>query len=186
MADRRSVAAFAVVLLATLVAGCNGPNHGKRSSAGVSSAGASSASPSPLPPATFVGPLTRELRYKNAGFDLRPPGGRTASASWAQAYATCLTGAAICDRSIAPTIALALVTDPNSGQTQPDGSTKLLLEDTLAYVITYVGVPCRATGGLNPISPRRTASPAPVRCTVLNFVSAADANVIYSFQGPQP
>ena len=65
---------------------------------------------------------------------------------------------------------------------------KLLLDNTLSYVITYVGVPCRPTGGADPISPTDTVSPAPapVTCTLLNFISAADAKVIYSFQGPQP
>lgn len=182
MPNRRSKGACSLVVFATLVAGCGGgvTNNGEPS------AGASSASPSALAPATFVGPLKQELRYSNAGFDLRPPGAQTASATWTQAYDTCLTGDAICDPALAPTIALALVTDPNSGQTQPDGSTTLLLDYTLSYVITYVGVPCRPTGGSDPISSANTVGAALVTCTVLNFVSAADARVIYSFQGPQP
>jgi hypothetical protein len=182
MLTRRSVGACFLTLLAALVASCGDrPNTGERPSVG-----ASSTAPSTLAPATFVGPLKQELRYENAGFDLRPPGGQTASATWTEAYETCLTGDSMCDPKVGPTIALALVTDRNSGQTQPDGSLRLLLEDTLAYVITYEGLPCRPAGGSDPISPTRTIEPAPVTCTVLNFVSAADAKVIYSFQGPQP
>jgi hypothetical protein len=182
MPRRRSVDASFLALFATLVAGCASlPNQSEKPSAG-----ASLASPLALAPATFVGALTQELHYENTGFDLRPPGGQTATATWTQAYDNCLTGDAICDPSISPTIALALVTDPNSGEAQPDGSMKLLLDDTLSYVITYVGVPCRPTGGIDPLSPESTAAPAPVTCTVLNFISAADAKVIYSFQGPQP
>ena len=181
MPNRRSMSAGPLLLLVTLLAGCSGvPNQGEKSSMAASSAG-----PSGLAPAIFVGPLTQELRYENAGFHLRPPDDKTASATWTQAYDTCLTGGAICEPSIAPTIALALVTAPNSGKTQSDGSTKLLLDDTLAYVITYVGAPCRPTGGSDPLSATTTVSPT-LTCTVLNFVSAADAKVIYSFQGPQP
>jgi hypothetical protein len=181
MVNRRSVDACSIILSAALLAGCSGsPHDGEKSLAG-----ASSARPPALTPATFAGPLTQELRYPKAGFDLRPPGARTASTTWTQAYETCLTGDSICDPTVGPTITLALVTDLDSGQAQPDGSIRPLLDDTLSYVLTYTGVPCRPTGGSDPTS-RKNVSPDPVTCTVLNFVSAADAKVLYSFQGPEP
>jgi hypothetical protein len=182
VAARLSASACSVVLFTALVVGCSGSaNTGGRPTARPSSAG-----PSALAPATFIGPLTHELRYSNAGFDLRPPGGQTASATWEQAYETCLTGESLCDPKVSPTIALALVTDPNSGEAEPDRSMKPLLDDTLSYVITYVGLPCQPAKGSDPGSRARTVSTAPVTCTVLNFVSAADGKVIYSFQGPNP
>jgi hypothetical protein len=137
------------------------------------------AEPSTLPPAQFAGNITAPTTNHDTGFTLDPPGDSSPTVSWQSAYATCLTGNSICDPSLAPTISLAKVTDPNSGTANAGGSISPILDHSLVYVITYTGVPCKPAGGIPGSDP---SAPDSYSCTVENFVSAADGSVIYSVQ----
>jgi hypothetical protein len=64
--------------------------------------------------ATFDGPIKTAVRYDNSGISLTVPTS-AATKSWSDAYATCLSGAAICDANSAPTITLANATVDRSG-----------------------------------------------------------------------
>jgi hypothetical protein len=137
------------------------------------------------PRAAYLGPIPSDVTYDNAGVTLKvPPANSRPTASWADAYTTnCATGDAICDPTQSPTIYLATATTPSAGDTQPDGSIKPLLQDTLVYVIQWTDVPCTPVG---PAAPEGAAASTPTTysCTILNLVDAETGKVLYSVQGP--
>lgn len=128
--------------------------------------------------------LKSTIKYPNTGFLLEPPEVAAAKVPWSTAYATCLTGDSICDATATPTINLAFVTDDNSGNIQASGEVVPILHHTLSWVITYTDRPCAPAG---PATSSDTApSKGTLLCTIINFVSADNGKVLYSFQGPTP
>ena len=129
--------------------------------------------------------LSAPIKYENAGIDIEPPGTATATVDPATAYRNCLTGDAICEPGVSPDVMLAKVTDTNTGPANSDGSMKSTLKDTLSWVITYPDVPCTPTGAASTVAPDSQADRSRI-CTLVNFVSAANGDVLYSFQSTEP
>jgi hypothetical protein len=151
-----------------------------------SGSGQSGNGPVILHAATYDGPIKTAVRYDNSGISLTVPTAAVAAlatTSWSDAYANCLSGAAICDTTSAPTITLANATVDKAGTAAADGSLIPLVTNALVYVVSWTGVPCAPTGG----PPGSTATAQkPDSCTLLNLVDAKSGNVIYSVESPTP
>lgn len=177
------ISASAVIALCILVvSGCAASSTAQTGATGAAGA-TNTLAVAGLAGARIV-PVTTAIKYANAGFDIEPPGAAVAKVDMAKAYSTCLSGDAICDSSMSPTVSLAIVTDVHSGTAGADGSLTPILDKTLAWVITYVGAPCVAAGSGANVS--KTAAPVIQSCTIINFVSAGTGAVLYSYQGSNP
>lgn len=183
------VPAVSLLMIGALIlAGCaNPPGRPGAAAGGANLARKSGAalSVADLPAATYIGSIKRDINYSGQGITLNIPlASDTPTTSWTAAYANCLTGDAVCQVGVAPVISLALVTTKNAGEHQPDGSTKPLLNNTLAYVLQWSNEPCVPTGG-PPVQGTNSPAPRPTSsCTVLNFVDADSSKVVYSVEGP--
>lgn len=83
-----------------------------------------------------------------------PAAGAVAAISPNEAYVDSCSSDGVCDKGSAPTIQLAVVTDPNTGQVSVGGSMAPVMDHTLAYVLTWTNVPCAPAGmceGQSPI-----------------------------------
>lgn len=160
------------------------------------------------PTAEYRGPITQPAYLQQAGIEMTVPTGSPA-VTWKQAYQACQTGDAVCDVTATPIITLAAVTARDAGEAGVGGTIVPLMDKTLAYVITQMGVTCApvgpppgASGGTSPVGPPppgsstessadrmpetagQRSSPGSMSCTVINFVDAATGKVLYSVQGP--
>lgn len=132
------------------------------------------------PQPVYVGPVTSTTTYFDTQITVRPPGsGDVPKVSWQQAYrASCASG---CSYPTGARISLALVTIPDAGTRQRDGSFKPFMNRTLGYVITWLNVPCVEVGAPAPGRP----SPAPPEtssCGVIHFVDAQTSKDVYAIQ----
>jgi len=130
---------------------------------------------------TYAGPLEATVRYENSGISLTAPTAQAAT-SWTDAYANCLSGAAICDATSPPTISLANATVDKAGTAGPNGSLVPLLSNTLVYVLSWTGVPCAPAGG----PPGSKSTTQKFSCTLLNLVDAKSGKVLYTVESPTP
>jgi hypothetical protein len=170
-----------IIALATVVlAAC-----GSRPSVQSGQSGQPSTGPVILHAATYSGPITTAVRYDNSGITLTVPAADAAAlatTSWSDAYANCLSGAAICDTTSAPTITLANATVDKAGTAAADGSLIPLVTNALVYVVSWTGVPCAPTGGPPGATPAKELD----SCTLLNLVDAKSGDVLYSVESPTP
>jgi hypothetical protein len=114
--------------------------------------------------ASFEGTLATSVDYDSVGIHLRPPTAFQAAGtarSWSDALATCDTVDAVCPTDRSGTIVLAVVSSPT-------------LQPTLAYVMTWTGIPC------SPAGPGPTSSV----CTYISIVDANTLAVLTSLSGP--
>jgi len=163
-----------ILVLGAAVAGCGGRPSVQ-----------AGAGPVVLGSATFAGPIKAPVRYPNSGITLTVPAANAAAqatASWSDAYANCMSGAAICDATKPPTIALATATVDKAGTEGVNGSVVPLLNDTLVYVLSWIGVPCSPVGG----PPGANSSAQKFSCTLLNLVDAKSGKVLYTVESPEP
>lgn len=169
---------IAIVVLATAaLAAC-----GSRSSV---QPGQSGTGPVVLHSAAYSGPITTAVRYENSGISLTVPTANEsglATTSWSDAYANCMTGAAVCDTTSAPTITLADATVDKAGTAAADGSIIPLMTNALVYVVSWTGVPCAPIGGPPGSTPQKQLD----SCTLLNLVDAKSGDVLYSVRSPAP
>jgi hypothetical protein len=172
-----SVAVVVGVLLA--VAGCAAAGRPAGGTATSQAPNASAvAAPSGFLPPTSASRLGAPEHLANADVDLNVPSAAQApTLSFSQAYAQCGTAEVSCVRGLAPTIILALVTTPNAGADNADGSTQPLLNRRLAYVLTWTNVPCVPVGAVV------GATPTPQKCTVNDFIDAATGKFLYGAEG---
>ena len=75
-----------------------------------------------------------------------PAAGAVATITPNGAYVDSCSSDGVCDKDSAPTIQLAVVTDPNSGQVSVGGSIVPDMDHALAYVLTWTNVPCAPAG----------------------------------------
>lgn len=109
-----------------------------------------------------------------------PAAGAVATITPTQAYVDSCTTDGVCDKGSAPTIQLAVVTDPNSGQAAAGGSLTPVMDHTLAYVLTWTNVPCAPAGA--PVG----ATPTPTTCTLVDFVDANTGKTLYGLDKSGP
>jgi hypothetical protein len=109
-----------------------------------------------------------------------PAAGAVATITPTQAYVDSCTRDGACDKGSAPTIQLAVVTDPNAGQALADGSITPVMDHTLAYVLTWTNVPCAPAGAAV------GATPTPTTCTLLDFVDANTGKTLYGLDQSGP
>ena len=135
-------------------------------------------------PVKYTGPITAPVRYAEPGITLAvPPSTPPPRISWSDAYNTCFSGHAQCDKTRTATVSLASVTIDRAGKIAPDGSIIPLLKNALVYVVSYTGVPCAPAGG-PPRLATPTAAVAQFFCTILNFVDAKSGAVAYTVESP--
>ena len=142
--------------------------------------------PAGWPAADYQGAITAPIDYRHSGISLAVPAADAvdqAAVTASQAYANCLSGAALCNKASGPTIVLASATASQAGQLAADGSIVPLMPDTLVYMVSWTGVTCMPSGG-PPRSPG--TEPKTFSCTVLNFIDAMTGKVLYSVQSPAP
>jgi len=161
---------FAFVL--ALVAGCTASGHAASRTASLSVVAA---------PSGFLPPTASRLRTPEhlaiADVDLAVPSAvQVPTLSFDQAYAECATEGS-CVRDSAPTMVLVLVTTPNSGSNNTDGSVRPLLNRMLAYVLTWTKIRCLPAGG------DVGATPRPQNCTFYDFIDAATGKFVYGADG---
>ena len=144
------------------------------------SAPTSVAAPSGYPPAIYVGPLTTPRHDAVGDVDLGVPlATDIPRIAVAQAYAVCAQGEPGCTRDKGPTITLALVTTPNAGQANSDGSITPTMNHSLAYVLTWDGVGCPMGGPAG-----ASFNPTPQSgCTAVNYVDANTGQSVYAYDG---
>ncbi len=129
----------------------------------------------------YVGPITRAVSYPEAGISLqKPPSSSQPSVSWETAFQSCSTGKARCDAGSSVTISLALATETQAGQANPDGSINPVMDHALVYVISQSGVSC------TPVGPARgtTTTFVTYSCTMLNFIDARTDKVLFIVSSP--
>lgn len=195
---RKKFATIAFIVAALALGGCAA---GNQNAGGATSTTNSSASDSSVPGLASADLISLDAAvtypYGDVKIRVEPAGSRVATVSWSRAYETCLTGDSICDSSATPTIALGVVSDSQSGTVNSDGSVTPILNNALAWVITYTGRPCAPAGAAGsafaaPISsqgvdlPTSMTTPRAYTCTIVNFVSADSGQVLYSFQASNP
>ncbi|HEY8728107.1 MAG TPA: hypothetical protein VIL94_00885, partial [Acidothermaceae bacterium] len=96
-----------------------------------------------------------------------------------QAYAVCAQGSPGCTPLKGPTITLALVTTPNAGNANSDGSIAPLLNHSLTYVLTWDDVECPVGGPAG-----ASLNPTPQSgCTAVNYVDANTGQSVYAYDG---
>ena len=131
--------------------------------------------PTALPPAHYQGPLRAGKTYPGLGIELRPPANLAPPISWQQAYATCLTGTALCQAGQSPTIALADATLTGSSVSVANP----------VYVLTYVDVPCLPSGPAPPAGTTRTPVTLSL-CLVVSLIDASTGRFTYGASGTTP
>jgi len=180
MKTTRAIAAC----LAFAAAGCASQDAHPRDAASLSSvsppaASASVTAPSGYPPPTHVGVLATPSHDPVAGVDLAVPlTTDVPRISFTQAYAVCAQGG--CTQTKGPTITLALVTSPQTGQQNADGSLTPLMNRSLTYVLTWDDVQCPLSAG--PAGASHDTTPR-YGCTARNFVDANTRQSVYSYEG---
>jgi hypothetical protein len=173
------------VCLAFVAAGCASQDAHPRDAASLSSvspplAAASVAAPNGYPPATYVGPLATPRHDAVGDVDLDVPlATDIPRISVVQAYAVCAQGEPGCTRDKGPTITLALVTTPNTGQANSDGSITPTMSRSLAYVLTWNDVGCPMGG---PAGASHDTTPR-YGCTAVNYVDANTGQSAYAYDG---
>jgi hypothetical protein len=109
-----------------------------------------------------------------------PAAGAVATITPNGAYVDSCSSDGVCDKGSAPTIQLAVVTDPNGGQVSVGGSMAPVMDYTLAYMLTWTNVPCAPAGA--PVG----ATPTPTTCTLVDFVDANTGKTLYGLQHSGP
>jgi hypothetical protein len=144
---------------------------------------ASSLGPAPpgFPPATSFSTLTVPEIMPEEGitFDV-PTAGALTTATPNEAYVDSCSTDGDCDKGSAPTIQLAVVTDPNSGQLSAGGSLTPVMDHTLAYVLTWTNLPCAPAGAVVGATPTLTT------CTQVDFVDANTGKTLLELQHGGP
>jgi hypothetical protein len=157
---------------ALVLAACANPPVGPAHADGAPADGA--------PAAPYRGAITRTVDYADLPIVLDIPHAQP-KVPWQTVYKNCASSRGTCDPAGAPTIDLAVVTTPNSGHANPDGSIAPLLDHRLAYVFTWHGLPCVSTGGgIRPAN--STAAPAsvtPSKCTRIVLADATTGAFVY-------
>lgn len=141
------------------------------------SSGALAATPTSPRAVVYVGHIPRAVSYGgDTGIRLAVPStSASPDISWQAAVSkcsTCVTGAPM-------SVSLALATELQAGQANPDGSITPVLDKTLVYVVSP-SLQCRAAGpaGATPAVSRTYA------CVRLSFVDARSGKALYAVDGP--
>jgi len=141
------------------------------------STSASVAAPSGYPPPNHVGVLATASHDPVAEVDLAVPlATDVPRISFTQAYAAGAPWGPGGTPTKGPTITLALVTSPQTGQQNADGSLTPLMNRSLTYVLTWDGLPCGAPAGPASYDPTRL-------CTYGTFVDANTGQDLFSYDG---
>ena len=180
----RTSLVLAIVTATSLVSGCadRGATSGPARAAGTT-IGTSMSSNAVDPPATYNGAVTTSYSLHSGQVLIDAPRtGDAASVTWQTALDVCADGSGVCASDVPATISLARVTTLNAGQTNSDGSSTLLINDALTYVITWSGTKCSLVGGPK-LHASSTQTAAPSTCTLVDFVSASTGKYDYALQG---
>ena len=162
----------------TVVAGCAPGQSTSGNAASQAASAPAMSAPSGFLPPTATSRLRTPEHLAVADVDLSVPSAtQVPTLSFDEAYAECGTAEVSCVRDIAPTMILALVTTPNSGSDNADGSIRPLLNRALAYVLMWTNVPCVAVGSVV------GATPTPQKCTMTEFIDAATGKFLYGADG---
>ena len=181
------------VCLAFVAAGCASQDAHPRNAVRLSSVGPSSSvspsssanpstsapvvAPSGYPPPAHVGVLATPSHDPVAEVDLAVPlATDVPRISFTQAYAAGAPWGPGGTPTKGPTITLALVTSPQTGQQNADGSLTPLMNRSLTYVLTWDGLPCGAPAGPASYDPTRL-------CTYGTFVDANTGQDMFSYDG---
>jgi hypothetical protein len=131
------------------------------------------------PTATYRGPITQPSNDSGTGvIRAVPPPADVPSGSWSSAAANCGTGAAICDSSAPISVWLALATDSQAGNDNPDGSITPVMENSLVYVLVQTPVACRKNGP----SGGPPTSVQIMSCISINYIDANTDSPLYATQ----
>jgi len=153
------------------------PSASASPSASSSSVAVPVVAPSGYPPPAHVVVLATPSHDPVSDVDLAVPSASDVPRiSFTQAYAACTQADADCARAKGPTITLALVTSPQAGQQNADGSLTPLMNRSLTYVLTWDGLQCPAPAGPASYDPTRL-------CTYGTFVDANTGRVVFSYDG---
>lgn len=97
------------------------------------SSGAPAATPTSSGAAAYVGLIPRAVSYGETGIRLAvPPTDASPSVPWQAAVSTCST----CVAGAPLSVSLALATELQAGQANPDGSITPVMDKTLVYVMS--------------------------------------------------
>lgn len=164
--------AIVVSIALVLAVGC-----GSLADQTVGSSGAPAATPTSSGAAAYVGLIPRAVSYGgDTGIRLAvPPTGASPSVSWQAAASTCST----CGAGAPLSVSLALATELQAGQANPDGSITPVMDNTLVYVLSQ-SLRCSAAGpsGATP------AVSGTYPCVRLSFVDARSGKAWYAVDGP--
>jgi hypothetical protein len=135
-------------------------------------------------PAKYLGALRAAYTYPSSSISLRPPLTQQPTVRPVDVYpGLCMSGAAVCDTSSAPTITLALATIADAGTQNPDGTLTPLVNNALVYVITWDRVSCAPVGGIAKSSAPATHIATTMTCRLVNFVDATTGKFVYATEG---
>jgi hypothetical protein len=140
-----------------------------------------------LPVATYDGPTVASTNAIQ-GITIASPSLKTLTTQVtvpaATAYANCLTGDAVCQVGIAPSITIGYVTSADAGTADSSGNLVPAMANTLAYILTWKNTLCIYTRPLGQSSkaPGVTQSPSHT-CTMTDYIDATTGKVLYSTSG---
>jgi hypothetical protein len=131
-------------------------------------------------------PLAKARTYPTAGITLAPPKVQVASVAAAVAYDLCRTGVADCPDGQPTSAELASMTDTSYGTTQPDGTFRQPLNDTLVWAFSWRNITCPPSSGgaFVPASSRPSGTAAPTICDEVAFVDATSGGFLFTYTGP--
>lgn len=165
---------LAMVLSVALVltVGC-----GSRADQTSGSSIAPAATPTSAGAAAYVGHIPHAVSYGgDTGIRLVVPSTSASPAvSWQAAVSKCST----CVAGAPMSVSLALATELQAGQANPDGSITPVMDKTLVYVVSQ-SLQCRAAGPAG-ATPAVSESYA---CVRLSFVDARSGKALYAVDGP--
>lgn len=132
-----------------------------------------------------VSPLVTEWKIPDSGITLSPPGTLDPAVSHDAAYELCMNGVADCDPGQPSSIQLALASDSGSGQLDTSGNLVPLMDDTLVWAISWLGISCPPGSGGPAVtpSPDGNAPAASIQplCDKIAFVDASSGKFIFTY-----
>lgn len=141
---------------------------------------AAGATPRPALPVGAERPVVPRA-YPEGGITIAAPGSSTARIDAVRAYTACSDGKASCPDGSPGSAELALATDDQYGDSQPDGTVNHPIQARLTWVFTWDRVSCPPR--LGPKPPGAVSAP-PAVCDWVVLVDAGSGQFLITYAGP--
>jgi hypothetical protein len=128
--------------------------------------------------------LKAEWKLPDSEITLAPPGVAVAKMTGDAAYDVCTKSAGSCNFGQPTAVQLAVATDTGSGQLDAQGKLVPLLNKTLVWAISWIGITCPPHSGGPPVSSPLNAAASEQLCDKVAFVDATTGAFIFDYSYP--